>query len=160
MSQTTTITAKKSREEDSFAGANSELPPKFNLKSWWSKHISIPVLGTEAFLDHIENESTFMAWLNMTFGMVTFAVACDPMYHPSLFDEQEAVLWRTLATCCYVFAILIMLAGASRFFRQQHAFTQGIALARGPEVYVCCAAVPVVLVAAFVAVLKYGKHYG
>lgn len=133
----------------------SEKLPDAETKTWWSTHIG-PKVPASTYLDHRENESTFLGWYATAWTMVMFAMICDPSHDdPTGRQAEGAHLWQVLTVCFYALAIVLMIAGAVRFFRQQRALMQDKVLVGGIEVVVVCAVVFVALLTAFAMVMRF-----
>ncbi|EGD96659.1 hypothetical protein TESG_04092 [Trichophyton tonsurans CBS 112818] len=112
--------------------------PFAGLQRFWWAHISIRVPRKQN-RDHFALERTYLAYMrtSLTFAMVGVLIA-------QLFSLNHAVVHnadfgfhrvgKPLACVCHLLAILVAVAGAYRFWRQQHALARGRVHAGGREV--------------------------
>ena len=90
-----------------------------------------------------------------------FAIALDPTHDGSPVDvDNEIHFWRIVAVSFYVLAIMIMVAGAVRYFRQQRALIRGTVLIGGIEVFVAAAAVIFAVLTVMATVIRYEIERG
>ncbi|KAG5216926.1 DUF202 domain-containing protein [Trichophyton interdigitale] len=112
--------------------------PFAGLQRFWWAHISIRVPRKQN-RDHFALERTYLAYMrtSLTFAMVGVLIA-------QLFSLNHAVVHnadfgfhrvgKPLACVCHLLAILVAVAGAYRFWRQQHALARGRVHTGGREV--------------------------
>ncbi|KAK2880017.1 hypothetical protein FQN49_000652 [Arthroderma sp. PD_2] len=104
---------------------------------FWRDHISVRVPRKQN-RDHFALERTYLAYIrtSLTFAILGVLIA-------QLFSLNHAVVHnphfgfhrvgKPLACVCHAIAILVALAGAYRFWRQQHALARGKVYAGGRE---------------------------
>ena len=103
-------------------------------------------------------ENTYWGWHGTAWTMCMFAIICDPRHDPVCYEGMEKRVWHSLAVGSYIMAIIFAVIGATRYFRQQQALTQGMVIIGGIEVYVVCVVVIAAVVAVMVMVARYGSE--
>ncbi|EFR01634.1 hypothetical protein MGYG_04636 [Nannizzia gypsea CBS 118893] len=111
--------------------------PFAGLQRFWWAHVSVRVPRKQN-RDHFALERTFLAYMrtSLTFAMVGVLIAqLFSLNHAVVHNAQFGFhrVGKPLACVCHVLAILVAVAGAYRFWRQQHALARGKVYAGGRE---------------------------
>lgn len=121
----------------SFITPTTSRDPVTFLKALYSRKVGIHV----AFRDHrnhLANERTFLAWFRTSVLLSMVGILTTQLFHlqPSkvrVFGVNFFMLGSPLGAVCHAAALLNILFGAHKFWRQQCAMVQGEALAGGWE---------------------------
>ncbi|KAF3481612.1 uncharacterized protein GIQ15_04371 [Arthroderma uncinatum] len=131
------VSRRQTRESVMTTASMQPTGPFRGLKRFWMAHISVRVPRKQN-RDHFALERTYLAYMrtSLTFAILGVLIA-------QLFSLNHAVvhnphfgfhhIGKPLACVCHVLAILVALAGAYRFWRQQHALARGKVYAGGRE---------------------------
>ncbi|EEQ33339.1 conserved hypothetical protein [Microsporum canis CBS 113480] len=111
--------------------------PFRGLKRFWWHHVSVRVPRKQN-RDHFALERTYLAYMrtSLTFAILGVLIAqLFSLNHAVVHNPQFGFhrVGKPLACVCHALAILVALAGAYRFWRQQDALARGKVYAGGRE---------------------------
>ncbi|KAG7044780.1 hypothetical protein JMJ77_0004241 [Colletotrichum scovillei] len=124
--------------EASSAESSVQNPPSSSkeciIKRFWSKQVSV-VVEFETCRDHLAIERTFLGYLRTSLATAVLGTVVAQLFALQASDTGfgYTAVGKPLATLCYSFSICIVLLGAFRAWRLQHAMFAGKALAGGFE---------------------------
>ncbi|KAK1731965.1 uncharacterized protein BDZ83DRAFT_11142 [Colletotrichum acutatum] len=141
----------KDNTEASSAESSAQNPPSSSeewlIKRFWGKQVSV-VVEFETCRDHLAIERTFLGYLRTSLATAVLGTMVAQLFALQALDTGfgYTAVGKPLATLCYSFSICIVLLGAFRAWRLQHAMFAGKALAGGFELttlalgflIVCC----------------------
>ncbi|KAK1510980.1 hypothetical protein CTAM01_01553 [Colletotrichum tamarilloi] len=128
----------KGSTEASSAESSVQNPPSSSkecvIKRFWSKQVSV-VVEFETCRDHLAIERTFLGYLRTSLATAVLGTVVAQLFALQASDTGfgYTAVGKPLATLCYSFSICIVLLGAFRAWRLQHAMFAGKALAGGFE---------------------------
>ncbi|WPH01701.1 Hypothetical protein R9X50_00455300 [Acrodontium crateriforme] len=110
------------------------------IRRFWKHHVRISVPHVEC-RDHLANERTFLAYLRTSAALSMIGIFIAQLYrlHHSRNPDPKFgyfVISKPLAVIFQGSALVLILLGAIRFFRQQSAMARGKVHAGGWEVFV------------------------
>jgi len=109
------------------------------FSTWWNMHVSVKV-DVKHRRDHLALERTFLGYLRTSLALSMTGVIIAQMFRLQRSPTPSTkfgyfVSGEPLAACFIASAIVVLLIGAIRFWRQQGAMTRGKVWAGGWEVY-------------------------
>ncbi|KIW23198.1 uncharacterized protein PV07_11418 [Cladophialophora immunda] len=125
----------------------------WSLKKFWDEYVAVEMEFGYNVREHITNEETFISWFEFGFGMAGFGLVVLQfgILNGRLVDSADAVqLAKAMACTSFVLAILSVVVGAYRFFRQQNALFRGQIFLRGLSMFFVILLFSMVLVASMI----------
>jgi uncharacterized membrane protein YidH (DUF202 family) len=107
--------------------------------TWWSRHVNIKV-DVATRRDHLALERTFLSYLRTSLALSMIGVTIAQLFRLQHSPAPSAIFGyfvagEPLAGCFIAAAVVVVLVGAVRFWRQQTAMVRGKVWAGGWEVY-------------------------
>ncbi|KAL6716030.1 hypothetical protein ACLMJK_006992 [Lecanora helva] len=125
-----------------------------NVKTFWQRQVSVSV-DHGALRDHLALERTYLGYMRTSLAITMLAVIIAQLFrlqHTSTPNKSLGffVISTPLACICIAAAILVLLLGSYRFWRQQNAMLRGKVHAGGWEINAISAIVFMIILTVFV----------
>ncbi|KIW83534.1 hypothetical protein Z517_02779 [Fonsecaea pedrosoi CBS 271.37] len=104
------------------------LRENWSLRRFWDEYVAVEMDFGYNVREHITNEETFISWFDFGFGMAGFGMVVlqfGILDGRLLGSTNAAQVAKAMACTSFVIAILSVVVGAYRFFRQQDALFHG-----------------------------------
>lgn len=125
-------------------------------QKWWARNISLVVQHTSSGprggdpRDYLALERTFLSWIRTATALVSFGVVITQLF---VFKKVDVRKGSILGACTSAGAILIVLIGCVRYFKQQKHLTHGNSTSAGWEIVALLIILAAVMLVVLVVVL-------
>ncbi|KIX98762.1 uncharacterized protein Z520_05223 [Fonsecaea multimorphosa CBS 102226] len=140
-------------QTSSETGKMGQLGESWSLRKFWDEYVAVEMEFGYNVRDHVTNEETFIGWFDLGLGMASFGLVVLQfgILNGRLIDSPHATrLGKAMACISFILAILCVVVGAYRFFRQQKALVQGQICIGGLSMFSAVSLYIMVLVASII----------